>query len=105
MLMGAAAAGLLVFAGLWRTFEWIVHGRTPGSARLIPGGLAYLVLGMIIVLGAGGAIIAWVALVTALANLTVFFAMRRRIDVRRWVIWFLAIMDMAIIASVTGALA
>lgn len=103
MLMGAAA-GLLVFAGLWRTFEWIVHGRTPGSARLIPGGLAYLVLGIIIALGAGGAIVAWIALVAALANLMTFFAMRRRADVRRWVIWFLAILDMAIIASLFGAL-
>lgn len=103
MLMGAAV-GLLVFAGLWRTFEWIVHGRTPGSTRLIPGGLIYLILGVLIALGTGGTITAWVALVVALASLIASFVTRNRSQVRHWVMWLLIIIDAAIVSSLFTAL-
>ena len=103
MLMGAAA-GLFVFAGLWRTFEWIVHGRNRDSVRLIPGGVIYLILGLLIVLGTAGAIIGWVALVVALASLAGSFLMRNRTQVRRWVMWALILIDAAIVSSLIGAL-
>ena len=103
MLMGAAT-GLLVFAGFWRTFEWIVHGRNQGSVRLIPGGLIYLILGVLIALGTGGTITAWVALVVALASLIVSFVMRNRSQVRRWVMWLLIIIDAAIVSGLFTAL-
>ncbi|MBO6724281.1 MAG: hypothetical protein JJ911_01290 [Rhizobiaceae bacterium] len=103
MLMGTAA-GLFVLAGLWRSFEWIVHGRNSDSMRLIPGGVIYLILGLLIAFGLGGTIVGWAALVVAIASLVGSFLTRNRSQVRRWVMWALVLIDLAIVSSLIGAL-
>ena len=103
MTMGVAGA-LLVFAGLWRATEWAMSERNRDTARLVPVGLVYLVLGCLIVTLQYLPWVAWAALPVVAASLATAAAMRHRSGIRRWVAWAFVAIDAAIIVSLLTAL-
>mgnify|MGYP000285958457 CR=1 FL=1 len=75
--MGLGIAGaLLVFTGIWHAVEWLMHGRNKDTLRLIPIGIAYAVLGYLIVMGIGGWIVVLIALILTAVGLTGAFITR-----------------------------
>lgn len=103
--MAAGIAGaLLVFTGLWHVFEWLMGGRNKDTLRLIPFGLAYTVLGYLIVTVWGGQIVLWVALALTCIGITGAFMIRKTADIRAWVLWAFMIIDAVIILALLGAL-
>jgi len=98
------AAGLLVFAGLWRALEWAMSTDARGAARLVPLGLAYLVAGALIVLGVGMPLVAWAAVAVTLGGLGTTFLMHHDWEGSPWILRIFMWMDLAIIAALGYAL-
>lgn len=98
------AAGLMVFAGLWRATEFMMDGRSEGAARLVPVGIAYLVLGCLIVATVGNSIVLWLSLLAVMTGLLGAYLSRGKASIRAWVIWAFILLDGAIIASIAMAL-
>ena len=96
MALGLAAA-LLVFTGLWHVFEWAVHGWNPDTAKLIPFGVAYLVLGVLIATATATALAATVALILTAIGMTAAFLFRRTLDLPAGVIWAFILVDVVIV--------
>ena len=99
------AGGLLVFTGLWHATEFMMGGRNADTRRLIPVGIVYLILGILIVTLTGGWIVQLVALIAAGAGAIAAFTMRGgRSEIRGWVIWAFILIDAAIVAALAMAL-
>ena len=72
--MWAGLAGaLLVFTGIWHATEFLMGGRTADTRRLIPIGILYLILGIMIVTMTGGWIVQLIALIVTSIFLVVAF--------------------------------
>lgn len=103
--MGTGIAGaLLVFTGIWHAVEWLMYGRNRDTLRLIPIGLAYLLLGYLIVMGIGGWTVPLVALVLTSAGLAGAVITRRTAQVPGWVTWAFILIDVAIIAGLIAGM-
>ena len=98
------AGGLLVFTGLWHATEFMMGGRNADTRRLIPVGIVYLVLGLLIVTMTGGWIVHLVALIAAGTGGIAAFTMRGRSAIRGWVIWAFSLIDIVIVAALALAL-
>lgn len=98
------AGSLLVFTGLWHALEWLMGGRNRDTMRLIPFGLAYLVLGYLIVTVQGGQTVHWVALALTCIGVTGAFLTRKAAQVRAWVTWAFIAIDVVIIAALLMSL-
>ena len=103
-MFSAMAGGLLVMTGIWHATEFLMDGWRRDTRRLIPIGLAYLLLGYLLVTHTGGMIVHLAALVLATAGMVVAFRMRHTFDIRRWVIWTFIILDAAIIFGLAQGL-
>ncbi|MBX3594615.1 hypothetical protein [Sphingomonas sp.] len=101
--MGLAAA-LLVFTGIWHMTEWVMDRRTADTLRLVPVGAVYALLGVLIALNLGGGIAGVVALLAVMAGMGAAFVMRRRLAVRRWVVWAFIGVDAVIVIALVRAL-
>ena len=93
--MGIAGA-ILVFTGFWHTFEWAMGGRNKDTLVLIPFGVAYLVLGYLIVTFTGGQLVPWIALLLVTLGLVAAMLTRKNTQVRSWVIWLFIFIDLII---------
>ncbi len=102
--MGAAGS-LLVFTGVWHAFEWAMHGRNRDTARLVPVGILYALMGWFIVTGQFMPWIAWMALVLTSIGLVAALSMRRTAAIPKWVLWSFIIVDALIIAGLLSGLA
>ena len=91
------AGSLLVFTGFWHAFEWMMGGRNRDTLALIPFGIAYIVLGYLIVTFTGGIAVPIIALVIVIAGLSLGFMTRRESEVRPWVMWIFIGVDILII--------
>lgn len=98
------AGSLLVFTGLWRAFEWLMGGRNKDTLRLIPVGLIYLVLGVLIVTFYGGQTVLIIALIAVSIGLIGALWKRNSTQIRPWVTWFFVIIDAIIIIGLLQAL-
>lgn len=98
MTLGLAAA-LLVFTGIWHTTEWMMGGRNKDTARLIPFGILYALLGYFIAVGTGGVWTVIIALILTLIGITGAFMIRKTAMVRGWVMWTFIVIDVIIIAA------
>lgn len=103
MYAGLAGA-LLVFTGIWHATEFLMGGRNRDTLRLIPFGLVYLVLGVLIVTLTGGWIVQAIALVVAAVGMAGALATRHTAQVRGWVLWAFILIDVAIILALGAAL-
>lgn len=93
------AGGLLVFTGIWHAFEWMMGGRNKDTLRLIPFGLAYAVLGCLIVISTGGMLVVLIALGLTCLGLVGAFMTRKTAAVRLWVTLSFIALDVAIIIA------
>jgi hypothetical protein len=100
--MGLAAA-LLVFTGIWHMTEFLMDHVSKDTRRLIPAGVVYLLLGILIALGIATSIIGVVALIAVLAGGIMAFRKRKATDVRRWVIWAFIVIDAIIALAIVNA--
>lgn len=98
------AGSLLVFTGLWHTFEWLMGGRNRDTLVLIPFGIAYALLGYLIVTFQGGNVVPVAALALTVVGAVAAFATRRGSQVRGWVLWAFIVIDLVIIAALGLAL-
>lgn len=98
MALGIAGS-LLVFTGLWHAFEWLMGGRNKDTLRLIPFGIAYAVLGYLIVNFIGGQVVHWIALLLTCIGITGAFMTKDTAEVRKWVTWAFIAMDVVIIIA------
>ncbi len=103
LLMGLAGS-LLVFTGLWHAFEWMMGGRNKDTLRLIPVGLIYLVLGVLIVTFRGGQTVLIIALIVVSIGLIGALWTRNSTQVRPWVTWLFVFIDAIIIIGLLLAL-
>lgn len=103
MALGLAGA-LLVFTGFWHAFEWLMGGRNKDTLRLIPFGLAYVVLGSLIVTLSGGGGVLWVALLLTCIGLAGAFMTRKSAELRSWVTWAFIGIDVVIVVALLVAL-
>ena len=78
--------------------------RNEGAARLVPVGIAYLVLGCLIVATVGNSIVLWLSLLAVMTGLLGAYFSRGKASIRAWVIWAFILLDGAIIASIAMAL-
>lgn len=76
------AGSLLVFTGFWHACEWMMGGRNRDTLALVPFGIAYVILGYLIVKFPGGIAVPIIALVIAIAGLSLGFMTRRETKVR-----------------------
>ena len=103
--MWAGLAGaLLVFTGIWHATEFLMGGRTADTRRLIPIGILYLILGILIVTMTGGWIVQLIALIVTSIFLVVAFLNRSSAAIRRWVIWAFIVIDVVVVAALAMAL-
>lgn len=98
------AGGLLVFTGIWHATEWMMDGRRRDTWRLVPFGLIYLLLGILIVGGMGGAITQIVAAILAAFGGVAAFTIRDTAEVRKWVTWSFIVIDLVIVVALILAL-
>jgi len=91
------AGGLLVFSGIWHATEWLMGGRNKDTLRLIPFGLAYAILGGMIVSLWGGQTVHWIALVLTCIGIVGALLTRKTAEVRPWVTWVFIVADIVII--------
>lgn len=102
-MMGLAGS-LLVFTGFWHATEWLMARRHKDTLRLIPFGIAYLILGCLIVTFTGGQLVVCIAFaVTVLGLLAVWFT-RRTSLVRPWVTRVFIVLNVLIIAGLASVL-
>ncbi len=90
------AGSLLVFTGFWHAFEWMMGGRNRDTLALIPFGIAYIVLGYLIVTFTGGITVPIIALIIVIAGLSLGFMTRRVSKIRPWVLWIFIGLDILI---------
>lgn len=100
----AMAGGLLVLTGIWHATEFLMDGWRRDTRRLIPIGLAYVLLGYLLVTHSGGMIVHLAALALATAGMILAFRMRHTVEIRRWVIWTFIILDAAIVLGLVRGL-
>lgn len=98
-MMVGLAGSLLVFTGFWHALEWLMGGRNKDTLQLIPFGIAYAVLGFLIVTFRGGATVLIVALVLTVIGVIGAFVLRKQSQVRPWVTWVFIVIDVIIIAA------
>lgn len=98
MTAGIAGA-LLVFTGIWHATEWIMDGRRRDTWRLVPVGICYLILGVLVVGGTGGVIVQICAALAAAAGGITAFRQRETLDIRKWVIWAFIIIDVIVVLA------
>ena len=104
MFYAGLGGALLVMTGLWHATEWMMDGRRPGTLRLVPVGLVYLVLGALIALVIGGDLLLWLGLGAALVGAAAAFWTRKTSTLRGWVTWTFILLDLGIIAALGMAL-
>ena len=102
--MIGAAAGLLVFTGVWHCLEWAMHGRNRDTARLIPAGLIYVVLGCCLATATFMPWALWISLGAVGAGTVAALTIKNTADVPKWVTWSFIIIDLFIIAALLMAL-
>ena len=98
------AGGLLVFTGLWHAFEWMMDGRRRDTWALVPVGILYLILGCLVVMSTGGAIVQIIALVVVAAGGSFAFMRRNEFEIRKWVTWAFILIDVVIVIALILAL-
>lgn len=101
--MGAAGS-LLVFTGIWHAFEWAMHGRNRDTARLVPVGIVYALMGWFIVTGQFMPWVAWAALALTSLGILAAISMRRTAQFPKWVIWSFIGIDALIILGLAAGL-
>lgn len=87
------AAFLLVFLGVWNATEFLMDRRSTGARKLVPSGIVLLLLGILVAAGLAGTALAAVALLAVLASLGYLVANRRAINIRRWVLVALVLLE------------
>ncbi len=98
------AGSLLVFTGLWHMFEWMMGGRNSDTLRLIPFGIVYTILGVLIVTFTGGTLVLIIALAITAIGATAALVVRKTAQIRAWVLWAFVGIDAVIIAGLATAL-
>lgn len=98
------AGSLLVFTGVWHAFEWLMGGRNKDTLRLIPFGIAYVLLGYLIVTIWGGAAVLWIALVLTCIGMAGAFLTRKTAQIRPWVTWTFIMIDVVIVLALCRSL-
>jgi hypothetical protein len=99
--MGLAAA-LLVFTGIWHLTEFLMDRVSKDTRKLIPVGAVYLLLGVLIAMGIATSVTGVIALLAVLAGGVMAFRRRKAMDIRRWVIWALIVIDAIIAIAIVG---
>ena len=97
------AGSLLVFTGLWHALEWLMSERNKDTARLIPFGIIYIILGYLIVTLTGGNIVLGIALIITTIGLILAYKQRNVLAIRQWVIWAFIIIDALIIIGILSS--
>ena len=97
------AGSLLVFTGVWHATEWMMDGPRRDTWALVPVGLAYLLLGYLIVTSTGGVITQIVALLAVAAGGSFAFMRRNQFEIRKWVTWVFIGIDVIIVVSLIMA--
>lgn len=100
MYAGIAGA-LLVFTGIWHATEWMMDGPRRDTGALVPVGLFYLLLGVLLVLSVGGVLTQAVALVAVVGFGIMAVLGLGRFEIRRWVTWVFIAID-AVVALALG---
>lgn len=96
----ALAVALLVFTGVWHLTEFLMDRESSDARKLIPFGMLYTGLGIVIALGIGGWMVGATAALAVLTGMVLAILNRKTLDVRRWVIWAYVIIDVAIVVSI-----
>jgi len=78
---------LLVFLGVWHATEFIMDRGSSGARKLIPTGILFLALGVLIALGLASPLLAAVSLGAVLGSLGYLLINRKGVDIRRWVLF------------------
>jgi len=102
--MTGIAGALLVFAGVWHASEWAMGGRNRDTARLIPLGIVYLVLGYLIVTFRFMPAAGWIAFAVTALGLFAALSMRGTSEIRPWVTWAFILIDAAILLALATGL-
>lgn len=102
-MFAGIAAGLLVFTGVWHATEWLMDGRRRDTWMLVPSGILFLVLGLLIVCGAG-AVVQAIALLASACGAVFAYTRRDMFDIRKWVTWTFIVLDVLIVLCLLMAL-